>query len=610
MSPRRCSLWCALALSVSACAHTAPADGVAVPPTGHVIAAPDSGGSLDPAGLTHLLRGLYFLRAGHIGAAIPHLRLALVYDRRSAFIHERLSRAWEAVGRRDKARPVLESGLELQPDDPWLNWMAGELAISDRRFSEAVEYLGKAVGADETLPKAGPLFVSALLWVERTEAARAAATRFSERLPSNADLPLGLGTRFEDHGLLKEALASYRAARQRRPADRMAAFGEVRVLSLLGQHAEAARALVPLVGFFPDEPELFVQVARLMFRAGLEDAVAYRREALRQTEGDAHGRTIVAAGEMLEGRAEEGVALLKETLAEAPSSLDARLYLAQVLLERHDTVGCLELLSGADAQNEVFLRPRAWCLAGAGRLVEAGEQLAAALPRSVRPADVVLDGARLFASTASQQRASALLQELLESAGDRIWDQDRLVARSILADSFGQGARAIGLLEQVARGQRRQDADLTLRLCDLRARYGRLPEALEELERLLSEDPDSPERLNALGYTLAQASVRLKEAEVWLRRAYRMAPDDAYIADSLGWVLYRRGEMAGALALLRRARLAAPGDAEILRHLGVVLRDSGDRVASRRVFEEALRSFPSPVLREQLRRHLEGGGES
>ena len=64
--------------------------------------------------------------------------------------------------------------------------------------------------------------------------------------------------------------------------------------------------------------------------------------------------------------------------------------------------------------------------------------------------------------------------------------------------------------------------------------------------------------------------MRLPEARKLIEKALELAPDDYFIMDSLGWVLYREGDLKGAAEQLRRAYVGRP-DAEIGAHLGEVL---------------------------------------
>src|SRR5690606_2086952 len=112
-----------------------------------------------------------------------------------------------------------------------------------------------------------------------------------------------------------------------------------------------------------------------------------------------------------------------------------------------------------------------------------------------------------------------------------------------------------------------------------------------DLRAILAMDPDNASALNALGYSLTNHSDRYEEAQRLIERALELAPNDAAIIDSLGWVLYRRGQHERALAELRRAATLLP-DPEVAAHLGEVLWVMGEREQARAVWAEALERFP------------------
>ncbi|MCS3902082.1 tetratricopeptide (TPR) repeat protein [Methylohalomonas lacus] len=130
--------------------------------------------------------------------------------------------------------------------------------------------------------------------------------------------------------------------------------------------------------------------------------------------------------------------------------------------------------------------------------------------------------------------------------------------------------------------------------------YGRamLAEKMDKLELLerdlraiIEQDPDHAQALNALGYTLADRTDRLEEARELIERALEISPNDFYIVDSMGWVLYRMGKLDAAERYLRRA-LELRNDPEVAAHLGEVLWVKGERDAAREVWETALQSTP------------------
>ena len=112
-----------------------------------------------------------------------------------------------------------------------------------------------------------------------------------------------------------------------------------------------------------------------------------------------------------------------------------------------------------------------------------------------------------------------------------------------------------------------------------------------DLRRVIRMKPDYAHAYNALGYTLAEKTDRLAEAKDLIEKAHKLAPDDPFIIDSLGWVYYRLGEVQVALKHLQTAYNARP-DPEIAAHLGEVLWRSGQRDEAQKIWRAALTENP------------------
>ncbi|MDE2251867.1 MAG: tetratricopeptide repeat protein, partial [Gammaproteobacteria bacterium] len=126
-------------------------------------------------------------------------------------------------------------------------------------------------------------------------------------------------------------------------------------------------------------------------------------------------------------------------------------------------------------------------------------------------------------------------------------------------------------------------------------RAGRIDAAIAALESLHRERPLDAGATNALGYTLADHRRELKRAEELIRGSLAAQPDNPALLDSLGWVLYRRGQNAAAVAPLARAfRLLHDGD--IGAHWGEVLWSTGQKAAARQAWQRALIADPDNKL--------------
>jgi tetratricopeptide (TPR) repeat protein len=120
------------------------------------------------------------------------------------------------------------------------------------------------------------------------------------------------------------------------------------------------------------------------------------------------------------------------------------------------------------------------------------------------------------------------------------------------------------------------------------------------LRRLIELRPDQPNAYNALGYTMADRGIRLDEARTLIEKALSIAPNDAHILDSMGWVLYRQKDSAGALRYLRQAYAILP-EVDIAAHLGEVLWTEGKQDEARQVWREGRTREPNnTTLRETL----------
>ena len=95
---------------------------------------------------------------------------------------------------------------------------------------------------------------------------------------------------------------------------------------------------------------------------------------------------------------------------------------------------------------------------------------------------------------------------------------------------------------------------------------------------------------------------RYSEAYDLISRALELQPDEPAILDSMGWVLYRKGQYKEALNYLTRAYADFP-DPEVAAHLGEVLWVSGKTEAATTIWQGALTKDPEhKVLLDTLQR--------
>jgi tetratricopeptide (TPR) repeat protein len=125
-------------------------------------------------------------------------------------------------------------------------------------------------------------------------------------------------------------------------------------------------------------------------------------------------------------------------------------------------------------------------------------------------------------------------------------------------------------------------------------RTGQWTRAEADFKHALELSPDQPSVLNYLGYALADMGRNLDEARDMIQRAAARRPNDGAITDSLGWVLYRQGNIAEATKILERAVGLEPEDPTITEHLGDAYWATGRKIEAQYQWRRALTLNPSP----------------
>ena len=136
-------------------------------------------------------------------------------------------------------------------------------------------------------------------------------------------------------------------------------------------------------------------------------------------------------------------------------------------------------------------------------------------------------------------------------------------------------------------------------------------QAEADFRAALALNPEQPQVLNYLGYSLVEKQVKLDEALDMIERAVAARPDSGYIVDSLGWVLYRLGRYNEAVVHMEKAAELMPIDPVVNDHLGDVLWAVGRYIEAEFQWKRAL-SFVDEESAEEakpdrIRRKLEVG---
>lgn len=211
------------------------------------------------------------------------------------------------------------------------------------------------------------------------------------------------------------------------------------------------------------------------------------------------------------------------------------------------------------------------------RQVTSGERVVAARARA----------AKILLAQGRDAEAREMLRSAVGGGPERI---EFIVAEAQMLREAGRLDESWQLLEG-ALARHPDNPDLLYDAALLAERRGDSALMEKYLRRVLELKADHAHALNALGYSFADRNMRLPEARDLVARALALAPGDAFIMDSMGWVLYREGKLDEARAVLEKA-YGLRDDPEIAAHLGEVLWSLGRKDDATRLLKAAARKHP------------------
>jgi len=458
---------------------------------------------------------------------------------------------------------------DAAPDSPRALGAAASLLVSANRVDEAQPYLKRILAASGEGRGDGFIQVNRLLANNPDkEASLRAMQGLAAPYPTLAQARFAVAASAASAGQDEIALKEIRAASQLKPDWELAALFEAQLLQKKS-NAAASDRLAQYLKEYPKSREVRLAYARTLVADKKYPEARLEFERLVKEYPD--NTDVVFSVAVLSMQLEDWPVAetnLKRLLDLGYRDRNAvRFYLGQVSEEQKHFPDAIQWYSE----------------------VTRGEQF---MPAQIRTAQVLwkqgdLDGARKYLQQVSAQNNDQRVQLILAEA-------------QLLRDAK-QEKEAFGVVDQ-ALDKLPNHPDLLYDHAMLAEKLDRVDILESSLRKLIRIKPDHAHAYNALGYSLADRNQRLEEAHELIGQALKLSPDDAFIMDSMGWVLFRQGKGEEGLKYLQRAYSIRP-DAEIAAHLGEVLWALGRRDEARKVWDEALKKTPdSEVLTKTVQR--------
>jgi putative PEP-CTERM system TPR-repeat lipoprotein len=623
----------------------------------------------------HLLAGAVKLALGNREAAKSHLEKVLAAAPQHPLARKLMAATLADMGDLTQARSLLASFGDVA-NDPVLSALKGDLALrqgdyqearkqlesvgegaqqSSKHFTElaasrmgtgdqagAIQALTKAAELDTASAKPDVLLVLTHLKEKRFDEAFKVVEKLAKERPNDPLIENLRGTIHISREDSVQARASFSKALQIKPSyfpaasnlalldmrDKNPKAARTRFEALLKQAPTESRAWLALAALDANEKNeagyiknleqakkadaKSIQAHVMLSRYWLEKkdagkAIAAAREGLDATgRGEFH--EFIGLAQLLQKDTANALASFSRWAKTSPNNPMAHFRLAQSQMQAKAHKDALNSFDKALSLRPDFAEAsasKALLLGQMGRAAEATKLARELQSKTPKAATGYLVEAEILFNEKKYPESGKLFAKASQVAG-----QGQPLVRAYLAyAAAGQPAEGEKLLEQWLK-TKPNDGVVRHQLAQAQLNSKRLKESAENYRILARANPRDLTAYNNLAWILGE----LKDpgAIAAAEQALKLAPNQAAIQDTYGWLLANTGQAEKGLPYLREALKTQPDAAEIRWHLAATLAKTGDKRGALAELDRLLSSrvaFPQEAEARALLQQLRSSGQ-
>jgi tetratricopeptide (TPR) repeat protein len=510
----------------------------------------------------HVLKARLLLARKDTGAAEECLKIAVgLAPLRS---QERISYALFllSAGRRDEAVSLLERTTEKAPDFIAAWRLLAKVALSANDHEKARKFLQNVYSWDATDFESNVL-MAMLHLSEKDGEGRGRAIEVLEKLrtshPPNALVEYYLGRARLSEGKTEQAIEALSRALRVEP--------------------EMRDAIILLAGIRLDERRF-------------DEVVSILEPYLRNHSGDIDAILIYSEACRLSRSLQKSWESLSSITQEPDQNVRWHLQKALVLKDLGKMAEARSAFEKVEALDPSNKRAASELVA----LDSLTGNHAAALERAEKQLKLHPGDGSLFYMRATVLHQMSREDEAMNDLRKALQLDPKLIAAHLmiskLLSAAGKPDEALQQLEQ-ARAVSPGSPAVLVSLVALHEEAGRNAEVRSCYEEILKANPNHVPALNNLAMILGESTGEdLKRAYQLAQQAITLSPDETLIADTLGWILYKKGEFKRAQRYLSEAAAKFLDDAMIQFHHGMSCLVMGDEEGARAAFRAAIAADP------------------
>ncbi|MDQ8205201.1 tetratricopeptide repeat protein [Pelagicoccus sp. SDUM812003] len=538
----------------------------------------------------------------------------------------------------EAAQSEFLKALELDPQSPTALAAQFQVLVATNQPEKAKEAFSRAV---EFAPARSGLQIRYGQYLQLTEGDEAAEKHFEALLNQAPDYLPALTAQAELKAKMQKNEEAKKLVEKALRLDRVDATA-LRVSAALslagGKTEEAIKQYEQILQLFPNDLISTYQAAlAYIAKRDFGKAKSNLSKVLAASPGHLEATALMSS---IQGQEEDftgAIITLENFLKLNPNSIEGNLLLAEIYNKKGDTAAAVSIyekledmttdkaqiaflsgvsfLKGKDRSNarssfETALSTDPLHLQSVEQLtiLDVGERnfdsaldrIDSTIEASPNSSALYTIKAQILERTKDLEAAEATYQKAIEL------DPANRSARMLYArllQSEDKAEQAFEQLQAVARNNAKDIPALTA-IAGHYERIGDYDKAVATYKKILETDANEVTALNNLAYLYSTRYNRKEEAFQLAQKARELAPNNPYTADTLGWIVYERGDYDWALSLLRDSYNKLSQFAEVAYHLGAAHYSIGNRSEAIRLLTQATESDDDFTGKEEARKRL------
>ncbi len=512
--------------------------------------------------------------AGRNKEAIEMLRSALVFDPESPTMMQRLAIEYYKTSKLSDATFWAEKARALAPGRRDLTLLVAGLYTTTKNFTKAEDLYKNLIKKDKEDTEA-VLYLGAVYTEQKNYPKSIAVFKSLANHPAYS-------SKYLAHYYLARVYAEQNNSNQKKVKDELKIALSLKpdfyeAVTMLGRLIEKEENSTKAYVFFAEHQRKYGPNAKLAellsgyYISKNEFDKAYEQlEILDDSGEDQIQVKLKMALILIEKKVyEKAIAKLKEIIEMAPESDKVRFYLSAVYEEKKEYKNAVEEYLKIAKDSTYFEEAR-------------------------------LHSAFLLKLMGDSEQAISLLKESIEVKVEN--PQSFFLMSQLYEEKNNYSAASSEIKKAISKFPKSSQA--YYQLGTLQDRMNLKSEMVLSMKKVIEIEPEHSQALNYLAYTWAETGKDLELAETYARKAAAKEEGDAFILDTLGWVLFKKGKFSEAVMVLEKAHSMQPDVSIIAEHLGDVYIKLNMHSKARLLFLKAVEGEENTARKDEINSKL------